>query len=423
MDRKREINFNLNNFLLAISESLDFVEIDLLGVTANHSKRVAFIAISLGIELNLSQEDIFDLCAYSILHDNALVNDRENVYFDVDKQLANMKKLGQHCIMGEENIKEFPFVGHHRDVIKYHHEYFNGSGIFGLKYDEIPLLSQLISFADTIDGLLNFSNPSIQNRRDIVEFTEKNRNTLFSEEVCDAFLKISKKTAFWLDLQSEKTLINFLLETTDEFSIELTYEELLSITSIFTKIVDTKSHFTHEHSSGLREKCGIMADFYRFSHKDKMMFLIAASLHDLGKLAISNDILDKPSALSDDEFEVMKSHVYYTSKALKSILEFEDIAKWASNHHEKLDGSGYPYGKDKSQLCFKSRLMGCLDIYQALTEDRPYRVGLEHKESMDILNNLVKDGKLDRLIVKDIEDVFGKDKTQSDTDKKVFECC
>ncbi len=407
MDKTKQIYFNLNNFLLAISDSLDFVEIDLLGVTTNHSKRVAFIAVNIAKELNLSKEDIFDLCAYSILHDNALVNERENANYDACKHVESIRHYALHCNMGEKNVEDFPFAGKHKNIIKYHHEYYNGNGIFGLKGDEIPLLAQIISFADTIDGLFNFSKHSIKNRESIKKFVIKNSGKLFSKEISSAFLKISKNVGFWLDLQSEKAMVQYLLDVADDFTIPLTFEELLNITSIFTKIIDTKSHFTKEHSSGLSQKCAAMADYYGFRHRDKMTFLIAANLHDLGKLAISNDILDKNGKLSEEEFEIMKSHVYYTNKALNSIIGFSNIAKWASNHHEKLNGTGYPYGIDGDDLCFKSRLMGCLDIYQALREDRPYRDGLSHEASMDILWSMVKRGEIDERIVKDIEKVFG----------------
>ncbi len=407
MDKTKQIYFNLNNFLLAISDSLDFVEIDLLGVTTNHSKRVAFIAVNIAKRLNLSKKDIFDLCAYSILHDNALVIERENACYDACKHVETIRHYGLHCKIGEKNVEDFPFVGNHKNIIKYHHEYFNGNGIFGLKGDEIPLLAQLISFSDTIDGLFNFSKHSIKNRKAIKNFVIKNSKKLFSKKISKAFLEIASNVGFWLDLQSEKAMVQYLFDATDDFTVSLTFEELLNITSIFTKIIDTKSHFTMEHSSGLSEKCAKMADYYGFRHKDKMTFLIAANLHDLGKLAISNDILDKKDKLSEEEFEIMKSHVYYTNKALNSIIGFKNIAKWASNHHEKLNGTGYPYGLDAKNLCFKSRLMACLDIYQALKEDRPYRKGLSHKKAMNIIHSMLEAGELDKRIVEDIEKVFG----------------
>lgn len=137
-----------------------------------------------------------------------------------------------------------------------------------------------------------------------------------------------------------------------------------------------------------------------------MKLIIAADLHDLGKLAISNDILDCPRKLTDEEFELVKKHVYYTRIALQEIKGFEDITEWASNHHKKLNGKGYPFGKTEKDLDFNSRLMACLDIYQALTEERPYREGLIHKEAMKILYEMCSRGFIDGNITEDIDRVF-----------------
>ena len=92
---------------------------------------------------------------------------------------------------------------------------------------------------------------------------------------------------------------------------------------------------------------------------------------------------------------------------MASLKGFDDITEWASNHHEKLDGSGYPYGFDRDRLDFNSRMMGCLDIYQALREDRPYRKGMTHDRTMGILRDMVADGLIEGSIVEDIDHVFG----------------
>ena len=151
-----------------------------------------------------------------------------------------------------------------------------------------------------------------------------------------------------------------------------------------------------------------MADYYKMDVNEKMKLIIAADLHDIGKLAVPNSILDSPNKLSDEEFNIIKKHPYYTRLALQEIKGFEDITEWASNHHEKLNGKGYPFGKVAKDLDFNSRLMTCLDIYEALTEERPYRIGLSHEEAMDILNKMKDDGFIDTEITKDIDYVFNK---------------
>lgn len=193
-----------------------------------------------------------------------------------------------------------------------------------------------------------------------------------------------------------------------EHSLELSFEEIHNITNVLSKIIDSKSSYTQRHSQGLSEKAAIMSDFYGLEQEEKMKLIIAADLHDIGKLTVPNDILDKPDKLSDEEFCIIKKHTYYTRLALQEIKGFEEITEWASNHHEKLNGKGYPFSKMAEDIDFNSRLMACLDIYQALTEERPYRKELSHEKAMEILSDMMRAGFIDTKITNDIELAFSK---------------
>ena len=402
------MRFNLNNFLLALSDTLDFVEIDILTATSNHSRRVATIALRLGEFFNLTVKEKFDLCAYSILHDNGLA---QEVLLEGVKSVESGERIRQleqyviHCEIGEENVKHFPFLSGHRNIIKFHHEAWDASGNYGVQGEDIPLLARLIALADTVDNLYHFETDRIENRKVIVEFIKDHRGTWYSEELVDAFLRISDKTSFWLDLQTPQ-LYNVLDRLVPDFNADVSMDQILQISRTFMTIVDSKSKFTARHSSGLAEKVEIMAGHYGFESDRLKKIIIAASLHDLGKLAISSEILDKPGRLKDNEMEIMKSHTYYTRRALEKIDGFDEITDWAANHHEKLDGSGYPFGIPGEKLCFEERLMACLDIYQALTENRPYREGMSHEKAVEILKREANSGRIDSGMVQEINHVF-----------------
>ncbi|MDK2062842.1 HD domain-containing protein [Aliarcobacter butzleri] len=402
------MTFNLNQFLLALSDALDFVEIDTLGSTAYHSKRVSYISLRLAEYFNLNDAEKFDLCSFSILHDNGLSEETLIIDSSSNPKKSNHNQLEQfreHCDIGEKNVKNFPFLTDHKNIIKYHHENYDGSGFFGLKGDEIPLLAQIIALADTVDNLFHFENPSIANRKKIIEFINKNENIYYSPKIVEYFNILSQNTAFWLDLQSVK-LEDYILNRIESFIIEVSYDELIKISSVFSHIVDSNSTFTAVHSSGLSQKVEILSKFYNFDSNKVKKMIIAANLHDIGKLAIPNSILDKNGKLTEDEYAVIKSHTYYTRVALEKIDGFEEITDWAANHHEKLDGKGYPYGLSSEKISFECRLMGCLDMYQALTENRPYRAGLTHEKTVSILYEHAEKGYIDSKIVKDIDIVF-----------------
>jgi len=402
------MKFNLNQFLLAVSDALDFVEINTLGSTSYHSKRVAYIALRLADFYILSDKEKFDLCSFSILHDNGLSEEDTVNKFENDPKKENLsifEQYTQHCEIGERNIIDFPFLSNHNNIVKYHHENFDGTGFYKLKGEQIPLLSQIIALADTVDNIFHFENPSIENREKIVKFINDKTNTLYSPQLVKNFNNLASKPAFWFDLQSNN-LEKLVLNKTTDFTMNIELEDLVKLSSIFSRIIDSNSSFTSRHSSGLTQKVEEMCNFYEYEKEKTMKMIIAANLHDLGKLAVPNKILDKQSALTKKEFEIIKCHTYYTRQALEKISGFEDIVEWAANHHEKLDGNGYPYGFDANRLCFDSRLMGCLDIYQALTEERPYRKSMSHKDTMNILLDHGSKGYIDERIVNDINKVF-----------------
>ena len=114
-----------------------------------------------------------------------------------------------------------------------------------------------------------------------------------------------------------------------------------------------------------------------------------------------------PDKLTDDEFSKMKNHAGYTYLILSEVNDFEEIRDWAAFHHEKLNGKGYPFGKTADELNEPERIMACIDIYQALTEDRPYKKGLSHEKTCEMLDDMAQKGFVDSDISKKIRECFG----------------
>jgi len=395
-----------SEILMATSSCLDFVEMDNLGATLNHSKRVAYLSLRLGQHLGLDESEQQDLFAASLLHDNGLAQDA--VGFDDPreyKDIQNRERLQQHCAIGAENLASLPVGPKAIEAVKYHHEYFDGSGNFGLSGSNIPIAGQIISLTDGVDNRFHFEKPNVGNRQQIVDFVRSAKNKLFTKELVQAFLDISSSPAFWLDLQEPYFHIK-LHQLAPKLLLQLSWKELYGHCKVFSRIVDGKSRFTARHSSGLTEKAEQVAIHLGMDEDQRYQFMISASLHDLGKLAIPNRILNKSGPLTKDEFSHMQSHTYLTRKALEQVQPFEELTEWSANHHEKLDGSGYPYGFKAEALCFEARLMSVLDIYQALTEDRPYRKGMSPEKTSEIIKEQVHQGFLDPRASEVVNQVF-----------------
>ncbi len=385
MDKKREISFNLNNFLLALSLPLDYLRKDRCSTSLNYSKNIAYIALNIGKKLNLNPQEMSDLCSYSLLHSVGLLN------------CPHISK--EYCESSNDISKGFPFLLQSNDILKYQCEYFDGSGYFGLKNDETPLLAQILSFSIALENRFSLSIITTKQRTDLINFVKSSEDELFSKKLTDIFLEISQKTSFWLDLQNENEILYFIFGNLHDFTTVLKFEELLELCS--------KIYFINNSDSKLLSYVEQMSDFYKFEHKDKLTLMIAASLCWLGKLSVPSSIINKSSILEDWEYEEVKSYPYYTKKVLANIMGFNDIASWASKIQESPNGRGYPFALEAKDLSLKDRLLAVLNSFSALTSTKPYRKAYKKEEAIKILKDSAKsDESYDLSIIEDLEKVL-----------------
>lgn len=383
MDKKTQIVFNLNNFLLSISNALDYKTKEHFNISLGHSKRVTYISLKIANELNLKNEEKFDLSAYCLCSNFAIYKTKE-----INREF---------CELSEEFINTLPFLIEQKDILKYSHEKLDGSGIYGLKGEQIPLFSQIISFVSALDLKFDLSNNSMDNIKSIREYCKKNSNILFKEEFVNYFLNYSEVTSFWLDLQNENEILFYIFSNLLDYSKVLSYDELLDITSSFEKIDSLESKLLI-----ILEK---LIDYYDFEYKDKMSLLITASLSKLGKFTIPSSILNKKDNLNKEEYEIVKAYPYYNKKFLSNIIGFNDISIWSSKIQERLDGKGYPYSFEAKDLSLKDRVLQCAIIYDSLTTKKPYRDDYLHDKAIEIMYEMAKNNKIDESIVKDFENI------------------
>lgn len=393
------MKLDLNKFLYSISFALDLAENEILNVSSFHSKRVAFIAIQLAQFLNFTDEEKFDLYSYALLHDNGILEAYQNDIKDVNESFKD------HCIIGENNIQAFPFLTKSKDIILYHHEHYDGSGFFGKKGDEIPLMSQVIFLADKLDTQFNLKNITYEIKTEIEKFLTKNSSKLFSPFLVSKFLELSQQFSFWGSLEYFYTT-NQSEILQSSYKVEVSMDEFLHITNILSNLIDSKSKFTAAHSKELASKSKKVIEYFNFDENHQKKILISANLHDIGKLGTPLNILDKNGPLNNSEVFEIKKHAYFTYKILEGIDFCDDILHWASSHHEKPDGSGYPFGLKGQDLSIEARIISCLDFYQALVETRPYRKAMEHSNAINIMKNTLRDFDTDIEIINVIDNVF-----------------
>lgn len=172
----------------------------------------------------------------------------------------------------------------------------------------------------------------------------------------------------------------------------------------FAQVVDAKSPFTAEHSVGVAQLARYLGEKANLPNATCCKIEVAGLFHDLGKLQIPTSILDKTGSLNQNDISYMRHHSYASFIILHNIEGMEEIAQWASNHHEALDGSGYPFHKTANELSIESRIIIISDIFQAMAQDRPYRKAHSLTSIISHLNEGVTHGRLDGDIVTLVED-------------------
>ena len=399
------MEIDIIGLLSAFSFALDCVEAELIHVTSNHGKRVAYMSVCMAEKMGVSDDVLRDLAACALLHDNALTqyineefyNDISNIdTLKVSSDDITPRQLGMHCIYGEKNLEKYPFKTGVKDVILYHHEEADGSGPFGKKWTEVPLFARLIHFSDMLDAFCKAQKFDEDVFNKAVYFIEKNKDKRFDSEVTKMFFDTFDKEEF--SRLGDEHIEEYFWEKVPCEKSFYSFDVLKDLADLFAKIIDYKSEFTSRHSLGVAKTASKISEIMGYDKITCDKMYLAGALHDVGKIAIGNEILEKPARLTDEEFAKMKNHAGYTYMILSKVDGFEEIRDLAAFHHERLDGSGYPFGKRSDELTTLQRIMACADIYQALTEKRPYKDGMDHDKACEILKDMADKNWIDKNI-------------------------
>jgi HD-GYP domain-containing protein (c-di-GMP phosphodiesterase class II) len=375
-----------------LAEAVDLISPEL----SNHHKQVAYISLSIAREMKLNLEQQNNLTLAGFLHDSgglAIKERLEALQFEVESPY-------QHAELGYRLFQKFEPLASIAQLIRYHHLPYEEVTKAGGHFLSGPVLqgSFILHLADRVSVLVNPQKNILGQaegiRRRIAEYS----GTMFDPAVAVSFFKLSEREYFWLDLISP-SISTFIQESSNYFNIELNLHLLTGLAKLFGQIVDFRSRFTAAHSGGTAACAEALAKLANFSEQESQMIKVAGFLHDLGKIVVPEEILNKEPPLTNDERMIIKSHPYYTYRLLKKIRGLEPISSWAAYHHEKLNGSGYPFHLDSKSLVLGSRIVCIADIFAALTEDRPYRNGMSLQESIDTLSRMGDCYEVDRNLV------------------------
>ncbi len=411
MDR---IRINLHDLLVCISNTQNLVSPKL----SNHHQQVAYLAFRLSEHINLTVEQQKDVFLAALIHDIGALSTNEKLELLESEPIY----VNNHSFRGAKLLEGFKPLQNSAVIIKFHHLPWNNGEGRTYSGEEVPYASHIIHLADRVCTLIRYDRNIITQLPGILSEIRNKSNTLFEPGLVEVLSELSKKEYIWLDLISRSPIK--MIPNIGFFDIlTLNIDDVVYLALVFSRIIDFRSKFTANHSAGVAITAERIAALMGFSPYECKMMLIAGYLHDLGKIAISNDILEKPAKLDQDEFNEMRSHTYYTYRLLEPIEQLKTINTWASYHHERLNGAGYPFHIKGDSLPLGSRIMAVADVFTAITEDRPYRKGMDFDKTKQVLLNMVDgnaiDGNIANLVIDHYEDINGvRQKTQLEATKQ-----
>lgn len=410
--------------IATLSYALDLTE----GQPRGHSMRVCWIGMQLGRSLGLGQQQLSDLYYTLLLKDLGCSSNAARICqlyladdhtFKADFKLIDgslsqalrfvlshtglrsglterfsailniMQNGGEiarelieaRCHRGADIARLMGFSEAVADGILNLDEHWNGRGKpEGRAAGAIPQASQIALMSQVADVFFTASGRDAALRE-----IGRRSGTWFEPALCSAFASVMASEAQWQPLTDESLAARILQLEPVSTLLPVDEDYLDAVAKGFAMVIDSKSPFTAGHSqrvalyaSVVAEEMGLPAARCRWLHR-------AALLHDIGKLAISNTILDKPGKLTDDEFATIKTHASLSAEILSVVPAFADMAGVAGSHHERLDGKGYPLGLTAEQLPLETRIVTVADIFDALTADRPYRAAMPLAKALSIM--------------------------------------
>lgn len=416
---------HFSEVLSALSYALDLTE----GQPPGHCLRCCWIGFNIGKELTLPAESLRDLyytlllkdagCSsnaarlfqlygsddLTIKHNFKLVDSQkfsevakfifkntglETNMLEKFQKLAGMVTQGDklaneviktRCYRGAAIAKQFGLSNDVSNSIRYLDEHYNGKGRpAGLKGDKIPLYARVALLAQVADVFFAVGGPQAASAE-----VNSRSGTWFDPEIVRCFNQTAKNPAFWETLMKDR-LEDLIVTLEPEAAVYYVTDDQLDIVArAFADVIDTKSPFTYGHSSRVTDYTDKIAGQLGMEEDRRRWLRRGALLHDIGKLGVSNSILDKPGKLTDEEFARIKLHPQYTEEILSKISIFKELALVAGAHHERLDGRGYHKGLTGKDICLETRILTVADIYDALSADRPYRAAMPVEKALAIL--------------------------------------
>jgi HD-GYP domain-containing protein (c-di-GMP phosphodiesterase class II) len=392
------MEIDLQRTVLALSDALDFVGVD----EVHHGKRVALMAAGIARALAWEEARIGDLVYAGVLHDCGVSRQLEHRELTATLEWDGAQA---HCLRGEEFLLACPPLARFAPIVRWHHTRWEDLPREGLA-ERDRLAANLVCLADRTDVLVapyvhedGLKSDILWEHDAIVERIAALSGVLFAPDLVAAFRRVAATEAFWLGLDPGYVDDELEDQLRGTPPVRLSTQDALAVAQLFARTVDAKSSYTLEHSTRIARIARHLGEASGIAGEALDQLEIAALLHDIGKLRVPEEIIDKAGPLTREERAIVTRHSYDTGHILRKVFPRDAIPAWAAMHHENLLGTGYPSRSPAADIPQEARLISVADIFQALAQARPYRAPLGREAIMAHLDLLRAQGRIDAGMV------------------------
>jgi len=388
-DREVAFDVRLSDLIFSVSSAIDLVS----PMVAGHHLRVARIARAIAGRLNFPACRKRDLLLAAALHDCGAFSLGERLKI----HRSDVEPAGDHAEAGYRLLRASPHFARAAEIVRHHHLPWENRRGEIRRGRQVPLESHLLHLADRVSVLpIDWSRATGWSGAAMAPILAGS-GARFVPELVEALRESAAVPDFWRDLGAVGDAD--LREDRCFGDLTLAEADVRSLARLFWQLVDFRSCFTATHTSGVAAVTGFLAAICGVSAPTGRKLVIAAGLHDLGKIAVSSETLEKERSLTREDWSSLHEHPLRGWRILERIPGLEEINPWASYHHERLDGTGYPFRVPGTLIPRESRIVAVADVFTALTEERPYRRGMSTREAVRILREMADEGGLDRDVV------------------------
>lgn len=270
------------------------------------------------------------------------------------------------------------------DGIRCVDEHWDGTGgPAGLKRNDIPIIAQICSLAQALESL-----DTILGRDQALRVIEHRSDTWFNPGLVNAAITMHESGTLWKGTEDGNLMREVLSRDPAPEGVACDYEAFENICSAFADMIDGKSHYTYMHSQNVAVLTEAIAREMKMDEEQITELRRAALLHDIGMLGIPNSIMDKEGPLTEEQWTAVRQHPGHSHELLRKVRGFDGVARIARDHHERLDGSGYPQGLSAEQIDLPTRILSVADVYDAICSPRAYRPNLDPQGMLEIMDRL-----------------------------------